>query len=381
VGGAENQLIMLCGELAGRGFRLQVLCLRNRGSQSGKLEARGIEVRALPERVANMRGLPGKLLRLIVGIKAVVQRVRRFEPDIIQLILPHAYLVGGIATLMTPGPLRVLSRRDANAYLMRNRPFHRWAERRLLKRMHAFVGNSRRVTDELLQEGAPVERVGLVYNGIDMDRYNQAFDRAAIRKALHIGEQTLVLVKVANLWPHKGHGDLLRALSGAAIPQDWVLLLAGRDEGMAALLRAQAKALGLDDEVTFLGEYAPIPRLLHAADIGLCASHKEGFSNAVLEYLGAGLAVVATDVGGNAEAIGEAGLVVPAQSPAELGDAIRALADPALRLRCSRLAKAQARRFSKQHCVDAYEHFYTGMLSTGDVPEALRAPTPAGAQT
>ena len=62
----------------------------------------------------------------------------------------------------------------------------------------------------------------------------------------------------------------------------------------------------------FLGERTDAVRLLRAADVGILPSHEEGFSNALLEMMGAELAIIATDVGGNAEALGgEAGLIVP----------------------------------------------------------------------
>jgi glycosyltransferase involved in cell wall biosynthesis len=99
----------------------------------------------------------------------------------------------------------------------------------------------------------------------------------------------------------------------------------------------------------------------------LLCSHQEGFSNAVLESMAAGLPAIVTDVGGNAEAVvdGETGLVVPPHAPARLAEAIVRLAnDPAL---CAELGAAArqrvAKHFSFKQCVSHYDGLYR-MLAT-----------------
>ena len=75
-----------------------------------------------------------------------------------------------------------------------------------------------------------------------------------------------------------------------------------------------AEELGLKESCLFIGRCASVPDLLAASDICVLSSQAEGFSNSILEYMAAGRAVVATDVGGANEAIveGETGHLVQA---------------------------------------------------------------------
>jgi glycosyltransferase involved in cell wall biosynthesis len=241
--------------------------------------------------------------------------------------------------------------------------------------MAAVVGNSRSVMKQLEAEGVSAGQLGLVYNGLDITRLPAA-SREQTRAVLGIQETTLVFVIVANLIPYKGHLDLIEAfgrLTGR-LPDDWKLLVVGRDDGAAAAVKALAVSRGIAENLSYLGSRDDVSELLVASDIGLLASHQEGFSNAVIECMFAGLPMIVTDVGGNAEAVidGETGIVVPPQDPASLGEAIARLArDPMLR----RSYGVNGRRrveahFSLDSCVSRYEALYRG-LQAGKSPREI----------
>ena len=182
---------------------------------------------------------------------------------------------------------------------------------------------------ELAAEGVPRERLGLIYNGDRPGRLRGPPARLARSARASASPPTaLVLTTPANLIPYKGHADLLDALARVAgqLPPDWVLLCAGRDDGAGPALRARAQALGFAERVRWLGLRDDVPALLVASDVGILASHEEGFSNSVLEGMAAGVAMIVSDVGGNAEAVqhGVSGCVVPPRDPAALGAAILA---------------------------------------------------------
>src|SRR5262249_9201621 len=154
--------------------------------------------------------------------------------------------------------------------------------------------NSRAVVAQLRDEGVPPARLGLIYNGIDPRAFNNVPPPAEIKIRLGIGEAPLVLTTVANLIPYKGHHDLLEALAGIAdrLPPGWVLLCPGRDDGLGPALAQRARALNLHERVRWMGPRKDIPSILHASDIGILASHEEGFSNSILEGMAAGLPMV-----------------------------------------------------------------------------------------
>jgi glycosyltransferase involved in cell wall biosynthesis len=150
-------------------------------------------------------------------------------------------------------------------------------------------------------------------------------------------------------------------------------------EGDARALQEASARLGLQHQVMWLGRRADVPSLLAASDIGVLASHEEGFSNAVLEAMAAGLPMVATAVGGNSEAVldGETGILVPPHDPTALGQAIACLAMDQARAR--RLGDAGRERvatqFSLRRCVALYDRVFSTLIargepSTGPVPGA-----------
>lgn len=259
-----------------------------------------------------------------------------------------------------------MSRRSLNRYQLKY-PLLARVERWLHPHMDAVLGNSQAVVLELEQEGVNDDRLGLLYNGIDLAQFDNLPSRTSIRKNLGISEQALLMVCVANLIPYKGHADLIRALGEihAELPGDWAVAMVGRDSGIGAELRALAEKEGIAKYIIWLGERSDAIAICSAADMGVLSSHEEGFSNSVLEGMAAEVAMVVTDVGGNGEAVinGECGIVVPARDTSALAQAILTLArDERMR---ERMAKAGRQRiikeFSLDTCVDQYAGLYQAL--------------------
>jgi glycosyltransferase involved in cell wall biosynthesis len=367
IGGTEKHLSLIAPRLKERGWHPIVFCLWRRGQLASALEKAGVEVMGRPasekERrlgLSNMPALATSWMRLMI-------LVLRRRPQIMHFYLPLAYMLGAPIAIFSRVPVKVMSRRSLNVY-QRKMPAVSRIERWLHARMTAVLGNSKQVVHELVeQEHCPPDKVGLIYNGTDLSAIAAAMPPDL--STLDIPAGSFVLTMVANLIPYKGHADLLSALGHIAsqMPQPWHLLCIGRDQGYGPQLHDQAAKLGLEKNVHFLGERTDVPQLLKAADIGVLSSHEEGFSNAVVEGLAAGLPMIVTDVGGNAEAVtdGETGLVVPPRDPSALGGAILQLAsNPQLRSRMADAALVRAaREFTIESCVEKYDHLYRGLLN------------------
>ncbi|MBC7106270.1 MAG: glycosyltransferase, partial [Firmicutes bacterium] len=130
-------------------------------------------------------------------------------------------------------------------------------------------------------------------------------------------------------------------------------------------LEAQARRLGLGRRVLFLGHCQDVPRALAALDLFVLPSRHEACSLALLEALAAGLPVVASRTGGNAEVIGESGaaLLVPPDRAGELADAVcLAASDPGLRRRLGLLGRERAARFSLERTVRETTQLYLEIL-------------------
>jgi glycosyltransferase involved in cell wall biosynthesis len=131
-------------------------------------------------------------------------------------------------------------------------------------------------------------------------------------------------------------------------------------------LEVMAKDLGLEGAVFFLGSRPDVPAVLARATLGVLCSRQEGLSNAVMEGMAAGLPMVVTDAGGNAELVkdGERGHVVAPEQPDALAQAmLRVLAEP---VRARRMGDA-ARRFVErqltlERMIDEHDRLYRRLI-------------------
>jgi len=372
-GGTENHLATIAPPLAARGWRPTVCSLFAGGPLERTLQEKGVQVFSLPpSRTGNgTRNVVARAVRAGRAASLLLRTIKQQRPTIVHFFLPASYIVGAPVAAIARVPIRLMSRRSLNRY-QSTRPMSTMAERVMHRGMSAILGNSRAVLDDLMREGVPRERLGLIYNGLDTTRF--AGSHSGTRAQLGLAPDAVVLGVVANLIRYKGHQDLLEALARASegLPNNWRLLIIGRDDGIGDDLRRSAATLGIGKHVVFLGARNDVPELLRASDIGLLCSHQEGFANAILEGMAASLPMIVTDAGGNKEAVldGATGLVVPVRDPVRLSEAILRLAgDAELR---TRLGKAGRRRveehFTLEACVARYEALYRALLA-GRAPQ------------
>lgn len=357
-GGSEHHLLQVLPRLDPERFEVQILPLYSGGTLTNEFVSRGISFVA-----------PQGSGRILINLWRLAVAIRQRRP-IVHCFLPKAYLFGGFISVILKAPLLVMSRRSRNYYQNR-RPISALMERLLQRSTAATLANSRVVMQDLLDEGVAQARTRLIYNGVDCKRFpagpERNVRRQAMRSALGLSDDRIVLICIANFFPYKGHSDLLYSISllGYRLITRIELLLVGRDAGTRESMEVQAARLGLSASVRFLGERMDVPDLMVGSDVGVLASHEEGFSNAVLEGMAAGLPMVVTDVGGNAEAVtdGECGYVVPARAPTALAQALTDLInDPGRRQAMGEAARRRAvNSFSLDVCVAAYEALYVDL--------------------
>jgi glycosyltransferase involved in cell wall biosynthesis len=353
IGGAERHLARVLPALKRRGIDATLYAMERGGALEPELVRHGVRIEG-PQSAA--------LLHWPRATLALARFLRRERPDIVHFFLPRPYLFGSIAAELAGHRRRLMSRRSLAAY-QEKYPLLRIVERFLHRRTVGLIGNSQAVVEELAAEAGDPRKLALIYNGVEMPP-TPAIDRLRSRRALHIEDDALVIVVLANLIPYKGHRDLIDALSLVkdSMPKPWRVLAIGRDEGIGEELKQRAEALGIAANMIWLGEQAAAERLLAAGDIFVLPSHEEGFSNALLEAMAAELAVIATAVGGNPDAIvvDESGILVPPRDPRALAVAMKRLAsDPALRRRLGAAARTRVeQRFSLERCVAHYERLY-----------------------
>jgi glycosyltransferase involved in cell wall biosynthesis len=364
LGGAERQVALVAPRLKKCGWDPIIYCLSRPGLQAGQIESAGVKVIGPRWEIGAGQVLVGRVARLIASAVKLFTLLLSMRPPIVHFFLPEAYLIGAPIAIAARVPIRVMSRRSLNHY-QKKHPFLRQIERFWHPRMQMLLGNSEAVLKELRTETAVDSPIELIYNGADLSQTNIP---SATPTDTQRNPGKLTLIIVANLIPYKGHADLFHAVASIAgkLPESWELLCVGRDDGLGAKLTELSRHLQLDGHIRLLGSRADVPALLASADIGILCSHEEGFSNAILEGMVAGVPMVVTNVGGNAEAVidQKTGLVVPPHDPAALGAAILSLASNAeLRKRMGKAGRRRAEiHFSLDQCVKHYDALYRDLM-------------------
>jgi glycosyltransferase involved in cell wall biosynthesis len=154
--------------------------------------------------------------------------------------------------------------------------------------------------------------------------------------------------------------NLLRAMTHIS---DADLVLAGDGE-LRSQLERQAEALGIAQRVHFLGRRKDVAELLKMADIYVHPPTLEGFGIAAVEAMAAGKPIVATNVPGLAQVVGDAAVLVPPSDPAALAEQISALIKSREHQeQLGNAASQRAKLFSIENTVDAYIDLYQSVLS------------------
>jgi glycosyltransferase involved in cell wall biosynthesis len=136
--------------------------------------------------------------------------------------------------------------------------------------------------------------------------------------------------------------------------------------GLMEDLRQMSRDLGIDDSVYFIGRCRQVPELLSLAEVGVLSSKAEGFSNSILEYMAAGKPVVATNVGGAAEAIveGETGYLVESDDHTTMAARLRELLrnDVVARVMGAEGRRRVERQFSTQNQLQLTKDLYNTLF-------------------
>ena len=374
MGGSEHQMVEISRRQQSRGHEIKIGCLSKKGSLLAVLAENGIEVAEFDPK-GGLLGPRG--LRQIVRLALFLRR-HRF--DVFQSHDLYSTLLGVPAAWLAGVPLILSSRRDLASwwwYTARNR----WILRQIQNRSNRIIANSQAVKEFLVrQDGFDPERISVLRNGVDFQRFAKApRDREKLFPGL-TGEDKLIAV-VANMnVKSKGHLELV--LAGTEIchefPEARFLFIGDGVE--RSHLERMVGELDLRDHFIFLGRRNDVAEILACCDLFVLPSSAEGLPNSVLEAMAAGVPVVATRVGGIPEIIEDrvGGLLVPAQDPRALAAAIaETLRDPERGRRFAQVSQARAcAEFSYERLLAELDSLYREGLPRRMVPVEMKAPDP-----
>lgn len=292
VGGIERRIVTVAPRLRDRGWEVRVVCLREEGPLAEQLRQHGIPVKVIRFRSRLSPIGLFQLRRYLIEHDAKVLHSHMYRANV------PATIAGRLAgTPAIFAQIHNVASWDTPRQQRLDRALARWRTGTICV-SHAVQGDVQSAL-QLTDEQTP-----LLYNGIDMDAFHP--DQAArqtTRAILEIEPARLVILAPARLHPQKNPLGVLEAFREVLkeLPQPGPLLLFAGGGKLEQELRE--KSADLRANVHLLGERDDMAALYNASDVVVLSSFKEGFSNAIIEAMAAGKPVIASDVGGNAEAV------------------------------------------------------------------------------
>ena len=359
VGGAQRQAGLLAREMVRRGLRVAVVNQSPRLAASHRhLTDDGVDRVALP--------ILGWLSRVSFFCAFLVWATgNRRHFHVIHAHSTSAGLTAGLVGCLLRKPVVVkVTGMQAVAALSDRRPAWRLRRWVLDRTATVLVAVSTEMSHALSAVGIGGDRCVLIPNGVRMEPSGPG-DRAATKTAWLGTAASDVVLYVGRLIEVKGVRALLRAWS--AMPRrDTAMLLIVGDGPLRPELEREVAARGLGASVRFLGSHPDVTAFYLMADVFVLPSVSEGLSNALLEAMVAGLAVVASDVGGNREVVENSvsGFLVDWTDPSSSAGLVATLLDDAeLRRRVGEAACRRASSFSIAAVAERYCALYQTVAS------------------
>jgi glycosyltransferase involved in cell wall biosynthesis len=357
VAGAEVLVTETVRRLAGR-IEPVIFCLDKVGPLGERLRREGVDVVCFDRHPGRDYGLAWRMAREVRSRHVEVLHAHQYTP----------FFYAALARVLAGGGPRLILTEHGRHYPDVVSPLRRAANRlvfdRLADAVNACCAFSARALSRV--DGFAGGRIGVIENGIELERYGPAADRSALRQRLGLDPGRLYVAAVARFHPVKDHASLVGAFGRvAAARPDADLLLVG-DGPLRPDLERQVRDLGLAGRAHFLGVRDDVPDLLRAADLFALTSLSEAASLTLLEAMASELPVVATAVGGNPEMVrdGREGLLAPRGDVPGIAAALtRLLGDPEARRRMGEAGRARVEGcYRLEQTVGAYWELYRRLV-------------------
>lgn len=281
------------------------------------------------------------------------QFLRRNHIDILQIYFPDSTYLGTVTGWLSGVKSIIRTRNNVGHWLT---PTHRMLGRMLNPLTTLTITNCDAAREALLKDEKPrADSVVVLENGVDLERFDNVMPLRKDKPLSRLGV-------IANLRPVKGLDVLIEAVRRLVSKYPALTLQVAGEGNERANLQSQIDEAGLTTRVQLRGAVADIPAFLNETDIGISASRAEGMSNALLEQMAAGRAIIATNVGGNPKLIDHErhGLLIPPDDPNAMTEAMERLLNSsteAIRFAQSARQKVE-QEYSRQAMVQRFEELY-----------------------
>lgn len=363
VGGAEQSLVALANNLDRTRFDVTIWTTFNQNPLADQV-ADHVPVRTLSvdgvvggEQMATVERAEDPLDYVRAPLR-FARVIRAERPDIVQSYLVYDNTVARIAGLLSSDTTVITGARGERN--LSSLPL-KALDRGLVPLSDYIASNSRAGAEFYVEKGMDPEKVTVVPNSRDLDRYRHG-DSTGLAAELDIPQDAVVIGNVGRLIERKGQFDVLEAWPRIKEAHPNAHCVFVGDGAERETLQERVATMGCGESIHLVGTRDDIPALLDLFDVFVFPSHHEGLPGALIEAMAAELPIVASAISGNTELIEDerTGLLVPPKNPSALGDAVVSLLDdPARAQTLAHAAREEAYgRFTLDEMVDTFERLY-----------------------
>ncbi|MBI2875296.1 MAG: glycosyltransferase family 4 protein [Candidatus Tectomicrobia bacterium] len=215
--------------------------------------------------------------------------------------------------------------------------------------------------------GIPLEKIEMIANGVDLDRFGVQYDIERVKTELGIPLGSKVVGIIGRISEQKAQDDFIKAakMIHQSVPEAVFLIVgAADDDVLMDRLRRLAVELGIEREVLFIDYVSDIPKIYSVLDVLIVPSRWEGFGLILVEAMAAGKPIVATRVGPIPEVVvsGETALLVPPSSPHCIAsEAVFLLQNPDRAREMGQKGRERSKRFSWEKAGMQLDDLYQGL--------------------
>jgi len=298
----------------------------------------------------------------IFSIIRLVKITRFYGPDVVHMHTSRAHCLGALALkLGRLSAVSVVTRRMD--YPLKRARLMRVLYNRMVDRVVAISSGAKK---GLEVSGVKSEVIKIIHSGVDLHRFDPAYDKKNARETLKIAPDAKVLGVVAALIRRKGHCYLLESMVKITREFPSALLLVVGEGPLRGELVRLAEGAGIAKNVWFTGHTEKIQEILEAVDVLVLPSLAEGLGVSILEGMAMGLPVVASAVGGIPDAVrdGENGFLAPVRDPDAIAERVLCLLkDPRLAIEMGKRGRAIVEQdFSSIGMTKQYETLYCNLI-------------------
>ena len=314
-GGAQEHLYSLLMRMDHSRYDVSVVSL-SPGSAVRKLQRAGFPVLVIDE--------PDDA----IAVGALAAHLVEVAPDVVHNHMYRAEMVGtraaiALAEIGRPKPFVVSTVHSSRVRSVEDRD----ALRRLTPRTDRLIAVSQAIVRKVAEEGRDVVPLSLIYNGVDLQRYDHQEPCCTLRDEYGMEPGSQIVGVIARLEPEKGHPTLFEAWPEVLRAAPSAYLLVVGEGSRREELESLARALRIAHRVVFTGRRDDVPAVTAALDVAVLPSYREAQGLSVLEAMALSRPVVASAVGGIPEMItdGVTGLLVAPHDASALAAAVARL--------------------------------------------------------